>query len=341
MPPLNRRGLLKLSGVALLGLATGFPPPRGNPYPAVSIGRALLGQVTVYSRPTVYSRGLRLVPRDEVLPLSDEVTGEDTGALRNQWFPTFGGYVATNNMQPVGFRLHRPLAEVPAAGQPLEVSVPFVDASREPAERRPPHYRLYFGTTHWSYSVLSDESGRPWYSLYDDRMDESYFVRAEFMRPVGAEEFAPIAPDVPPERKRIEVDTVGQWLEAYEGERQVFRTRISSGRKFVREDGGVDDFRTPLGEFRIDRKRASRHMAAGDLADDDAYDLPGVPWVSYFAGAVAFHGTYWHNDFGFPRSHGCINLPPAAAKWIFRWSTPHPVPGQRLLEGEGTRVIVR
>jgi lipoprotein-anchoring transpeptidase ErfK/SrfK len=53
------------------------------------------------------------------------------------------------------------------------------------------------------------------------------------------------------------------------------------------------------------------------------YDLPGIGFTSYFtAKGVAIHGTYWHNDYGRPRSHGCVNTPTAAAQWIYRWSQP-------------------
>jgi lipoprotein-anchoring transpeptidase ErfK/SrfK len=60
--------------------------------------------------------------------------------------------------------------------------------------------------------------------------------------------------------------------------------------------------------------------------DVDIYELPGVPWVSYFepTTGVAIHGTYWHNNFGVTMSHGCINMRSEDAKWIYRWCTPSP-----------------
>ena len=65
-------------------------------------------------------------------------------------------------------------------------------------------------------------------------------------------------------------------------------------------------------------------MAAGDRAAANSYDLPGIPWVCYITeDGVAFHGTYWHNDYGKPRSHGCINLTPQAARWIYLWTMPY------------------
>ncbi len=58
--------------------------------------------------------------------------------------------------------------------------------------------------------------------------------------------------------------------------------------------------------------------------DTDFFDLPGVPWVCYILWTgVSLHGTYWHHNYGTPQSHGCINLTPEAAKWIYRWTDPY------------------
>ena len=68
---------------------------------------------------------------------------------------------------------------------------------------------------------------------------------------------------------------------------------------------------TVTGNFKITRKLPSRHMIGPD------YNLPGVPWVSYFYAGYAIHGTYWHNNFGTPMSHGCVNMTTADAKWFY------------------------
>jgi lipoprotein-anchoring transpeptidase ErfK/SrfK len=83
-------------------------------------------------------------------------------------------------------------------------------------------------------------------------------------------------------------------------------------------------------------------MAAGDIASN-GFDLPGVPWVLYINEAgISFHGTYWHNDYGFPHSHGCINMAPQAAKWLYRWSMPTVPPDKYLMYGRvGTRVEIK
>ena len=68
-----------------------------------------------------------------------------------------------------------------------------------------------------------------------------------------------------------------------------------------------------------------------------------MPWVSFFTGTgVGFHGTYWHNNYGSPRSHGCVNLTPEAAKFLYRWSQPVVPPETAYLHlpGTGTRVEV-
>jgi lipoprotein-anchoring transpeptidase ErfK/SrfK len=82
-------------------------------------------------------------------------------------------------------------------------------------------------------------------------------------------------------------------------------------------------------------------MAAGDIAAS-GFDLPGVPWVLYFTeSGLSFHGTYWHNDFGHPRSHGCINISPQAAKWLYRWTTPVVQPGDPYAyRSKGTKVEI-
>jgi lipoprotein-anchoring transpeptidase ErfK/SrfK len=72
------------------------------------------------------------------------------------------------------------------------------------------------------------------------------------------------------------------------------------------------------------------------------FDLPGVPWVCYISWTgVSLHGTYWHNNFGVPQSHGCINLTPEAALWLYRWSDPFVPPGEDYIETDnGTQVTI-
>jgi lipoprotein-anchoring transpeptidase ErfK/SrfK len=141
---------------------------------------------------------------------------------------------------------------------------------------------------------------------------------------------------VPAAEKRIAVYLGGQYVTAYESGQPVFTVRVSTGGIFR-----SGRYTTPIGNFTTYYKRPTRHMASGDVAAD-GYDLPGVPWVSYITeSGIGFHGTYWHNEFGRPRSHGCINLTPQSAKWLYRWTLPavHPAEESAYQEG-GTRVEI-
>jgi lipoprotein-anchoring transpeptidase ErfK/SrfK len=143
------------------------------------------------------------------------------------------------------------------------------------------------------------------------------------MRLIPDEEISPLSSHIPPEKKHIDVDINRQVLNAFEGEDLVFQTKISSG--LPSKEPIPEGTRTTRGNFNIGSKSPSKHMGA--LLTSGApgsYSLPGVPWTIFFIAeyGVAFHGTYWHNNFGIPMSHGCINMPNHAAKWLFRWTTP-------------------
>jgi len=85
----------------------------------------------------------------------------------------------------------------------------------------------------------------------------------------------------------------------------------------------VDKWSTPVGENQATwRKTISLHMIGGTTGA--GYDTPAVSWTMLFNGSgIAIHAAFWHNDFGTPRSHGCVHARPADARWIFRWSTPY------------------
>jgi len=104
----------------------------------------------------------------------------------------------------------------------------------------------------------------------------------------------------------IDINLSKQRLTAYQGNSAVFSTLISSG---------VAGRRTPTGRFAVRTKIPSQRMTG------PGYNLPGVPYVMYFAGANAIHGTYWHNNFGRPMSHGCVNMRIPEAKWIYNWAS--------------------
>lgn len=109
----------------------------------------------------------------------------------------------------------------------------------------------------------------------------------------------------------IHVDLDEQALIAYEGDAPVFATLVSSGK-------GAE-FATPKGLFQVREKHISVTMSGPD-PDQGYYEVEEVPWTQYYLDSFALHGAYWHDDFGKTRSHGCTNIPPVDARWLFYWT---------------------
>jgi hypothetical protein len=280
--------------------------------------------------------------RDEVAAVLESITGERGPAGNARWFRLADGFAHSACLQEVGWRLNAVDFLLPDTGRAMEVTVPFTQSFRRPDTSAEPLYRLYHSAIFWATTVHAGEDGGFWYELRDDRFLIPYFVRAEHLRPIAPEETAPLSPEVPADAKRIEVDLGRQVLTAYEHERPVLTTSISSGLPLMNPLPGKDPSTTPTGEFTIFKKRPGKHMGDGKLtAAPDAFEFPGVPWVSYYqTEGYAFHGAYWHNDFGRRRSHGCVNMRPAEALWIYRWTTPV-VPLERMpAESPGTLVRI-
>jgi lipoprotein-anchoring transpeptidase ErfK/SrfK len=246
------------------------------------------------------------------------------------------GYAYSGGIQPVRTILNQP-QKIPTRGALGEVSVPYTDAYLEADINSDFVYRLYYETVHWVTGAINGVDKSIWYRLLDDKFDRYYYVPAKHIRLLSNEELAPLSLNVPNEEKRVEVRLDDQLLLAYESGQVVYATRISSGGKRL-----SGKYTTPVGEFITYHKRPTRHMAAGDIASN-GFDLPGVPWVLYITeSGISFHGTYWHNDYGRPHSHGCINLTPQAAKWLFRWTIPTVPPDKPLAYGYvGTKVEIK
>jgi hypothetical protein len=122
-------------------------------------------------------------------------------------------------------------------------------------------------------------------------------------------------------RTWIHVSIGTQTLVAYVGKEPVYATLVSTGA------GGLADpaesQATPRGEFLVHTKHVTATMSGDEVGDE--FDLGDVPYVQYFSGGYAFHAAYWHDAFGAPKSHGCVNLSPIDARWLFHFSEP-PVP---------------
>ncbi len=150
----------------------------------------------------------------------------------------------------------------------------------------------------------------------------------------------PVPEGVEPWERWIDVSLAKQMLVAYEGSRPVYVTLVSTGRKGSK----TEPFDTPPGRYRIRSKHVSTTMD-GNTASDGNYSIQDVPWAMFFEGSYALHGAFWHDGFGRVRSHGCVNLGPTDARWLFQWTTPF-LPegwhGVHAHEGSpGSTVIVR
>lgn len=121
------------------------------------------------------------------------------------------------------------------------------------------------------------------------------------------------------EPRRIEVDLTNQKVYAFEGDQKVYEFLVSTGKWG----------RTPTGTFSIWGKSRFQKMSGGNAALHTYYYLPNVPFIMWFAGdgvpasrGFSLHGTYWHNNFGQPMSHGCVNMRTEDAEALFYWSDP-------------------
>ncbi len=118
--------------------------------------------------------------------------------------------------------------------------------------------------------------------------------------------------------KWMDINVTKQTLVLYEGTRPVYATFVSTG------EAGLEDpessSATQRGIFRIHTKHVSVTMDSDEAGEE--FELRDVPYVQYFEKGYALHGAYWHDRFGIPKSHGCINLAPEDARRIFSWTEP-------------------
>lgn len=317
---LSRRDFLTLATLSSGALA--FTPPHKPSGQSRGLARVTTDWIHIYQEPSFDSRRLARLERDEIVTLFDSLDS-DLGPYYNpRWHLLADGYAHSGHLQRVRWAPQAARWHLPPGGLLFEVSVPFTRSYRHPDPLSDPLYRLYYLSTCWVERAVRGEDGRAWYRLVDDLLKVRYYVRAEHLRPVEPSELSPISPEVPLRHKHIEVSLARQELLAFERDRLVLRTRISSGIPDDRpRENGIPTV-TPTGRFYVDKKMPLRHMGDGRLTPSlDAYELPGVPWVSYFhETGVAFHGTYWHNNFGTPMSHGCVNMKTDEAKWLYDWA---------------------
>ena len=317
MNRLSRRDFLKLGGLALSGLAfTSFLPEMPQ-FDDIELVRVAHDSVSVYKQPDFSSRIVRTWMRDDLVHVYETVQVE-TANSSPLWYRVFGGYMNGARLQKVKFHHNPPLTSVPNKLL-AEVTVPYIQAYRYNQWDKwyPLPYRLYYSCVQWIFGLDAGPDGKAWYIVQDDNdRNLRYFVPVEQLRPIAPAEFTPITPALPLEAKWIDISLDTQTLTAYENDQVVRTAKVSSGVKFL--------YDTPVGRFNILVKLPSRRMSGSSPAGgDEGIELAGVPWCSFFTEeGHALHGTYWHDNFGIPMSHGCVNMRNEDALWIFRWTHP-------------------
>ena len=346
---INRRDFLKVGGLALGSLAFASPFTGEGDLDYGRIARVTIHDIDVRAEPRDGAEIVGKRFRDELVHIYYDLEPADAPAFYNKlWYRVWGGYLHSAYLQPVEIRYNSPLSEIRAGGQLCEVTVPYSQSyrySRYDGWRL--EYRLYYETTHWVMGIEQGPDGRPWYKITDELQPVDYYVPATHLRPIPDQELAPISPELPHAEKRIEINLALQTLQAFEKEELVLETKVSSGVPSSRPtDNGIPR-ETPKGRFNIYSKMPSKHMGDGRLMsgdlDLDAYELVGVPWTMFFhrlETGYALHGTYWHNNFGWQMSHGCVNLRNPEAKWLFRWTLPPNYPPTVEENGFGTQVVI-
>lgn len=327
---LSRRDFLKLGGTTLGGLFLrplgALIPPQEN-WTLIGYGRVTVEFIYVYEKPSFHSARIGKCFRDELLWLDEEILSPEGPAHNPRWYHISQGYVYSAYLQRVENRhSNLPLDSLPPEGMFGEVTAPYERTYRYTrAEGWQPLYRLYYESVHHLTAIEEGPQGMCCYRIHDHRLDLDYHVPAIGIRPIPFEEYSPTSTSLGREEKRIKISIGTQTLQAFEGDKLVLESNVASGIRTREDSPSVLPTDTPLGVFRIQVKTPSRHMGNGSLTSEiGAYELPGVPWTMIFhREGYALHGTYWHNNFGLRMSHGCVNLPNAVARWLFRWTEPY------------------
>lgn len=331
---MNRREFLQFLQGTALGAASlfvrTFPVGRALeqaiPSGSGKLGRVCAGeegaQFALKAEPRWDAKDSGKVLRDSVIVWQREVVASqiDINRINQRWVETPDGYIYVPYVQPVKNTPNIPLQTLPKYGEKegmwVEVTVPYVDLTllhpaQSPGLKNTLKPRLYYSQVLWVDQINQDDAGKPVYRLSEKfgSYGDVFQADAAAFRPILPDEIAPIHPEV--EDKHIQVNLAYQTLSCFEGKNEVYFCRVSTGW------GGA----TPIGTIPIWRKMISTHMSGGTTGA--GYDTPGIGWTSLFSkDGAAIHSTFWHNDFGLARSHGCVNAMPEDAKWVFRWTYP-------------------
>jgi lipoprotein-anchoring transpeptidase ErfK/SrfK len=271
--------------------------------------------VSVYDVPHYQGKVVARKRFDEIVEVIGQAEGGGMYPHNNIWDQIPEGWVYSSFIQPAQWIVNTPTLDI-GAGKWGEISIPIALGSAAPGANG--FKKLYYSEVYRVVRAQPDAAGKIWYGLAADNGATVWrWLPGDQVRIIAPEELAPISPDVT--NKLVVVDRPSQTVIAYENGNAVFSARTSTGTRWA-----SGDYFTPPGNWNGLEKRMSKYMTGG--RGSDAYGVTGVGYVYYFTQSkAATHSTYWHNNYGTPMSHGCVNLRPDDAKWIWRWT--HPVIG--------------
>lgn len=171
----------------------------------------------------------------------------------------------------------------------------------EPVGSKLPRYTFFE-----IHDAVKDSEGWIWYDMGNGRWMRQTYVSIVDPKPRPAE--------VGPDEYWVEIDLYEQSFAAYEGDRMVYTGLVSSG---------LNRWPTHQGLFQVWERHLATKMSGAE-GKIDYYFIEDVPHTMYFDDDIALHGAYWHDRFGYKHSHGCVNMPPRAAEWIYKWSEDAP-----------------
>jgi hypothetical protein len=368
--PLSRRDFIKLAGLSAGAMAlrpfSGILRLPAPDFPkADHLGR-LTSTLDLRSAPRADYPAIGKVYEDTVVPWLREVNAQskDTSVANQRWVETDKGFLYGTYVQPVRNLPNETRKAIPQ-GKPgfwAEVTIPYVDLFMDNPPPRSPwakdilgqgkNPRLYYSQVVWIDQVKSGDAGQILYRFNEEggrpagvtggSYGDIFWADGRAFRALTQDDVSAISPDVDPKTKKVVVNLTYQTLSCFEGNSEVYFCRCSTGGKWDASGNAVDNWATNPGDHITWRKALSIHMSAGTAIT--GYDTPAVSWTNLFDGVgIAVHAAFWHNGFGEARSHGCVNVSPEDAKWIFRWTLPQfsldqaditvPMPG-------GTHVVV-
>ncbi|MEI6289192.1 MAG: L,D-transpeptidase [Chloroflexota bacterium] len=287
--------------------------------------------------------------QDEIITINQEIVSANPDfnyPNMQRWFETPNGFLFSGYVQPVKNLSNQPIDKLQPnqSGFWAEVTIPIVDLILDNPPAKAPWLndvlarsgtpRLYYSQVVWIDQVKTGDNGQLLYRFEENggrpqgatggSYGDIFWADGKAFRPLTEEDVSPIHPEVDPTTKKVIVDVTRgvNTLLCMEGDHEVYFCRCSPGAKFNSDGTQVDNWTTIPGEYKTQWKTVSIHMSGGSTGA--GYDTPAVSWANFFDSqhGMAIHSAFWHNLFGEQVSHGCVNVTPEDAKWIFRWTSP-------------------